>query len=90
MGCQNAQPQPKNKNIYPVPVLRVSIVRPVFTETGTKIEYIAEHGKPTARTYLTELISEVQIKEDQKTTHKHIQNVDKALRFGDQFNGSSG
>lgn len=45
-GCQNNKPQPRNRNIYPVPSLSVETETPVASDKGTRTEYTVDTATP--------------------------------------------
>jgi len=46
------QPQPRVRNIYPVPSTKVLILSPLSAEIGPSTEYMAAEAIPTTKIYL--------------------------------------
>lgn len=85
-GCQKSRPHPRNKNMYPVPALRVLTDIPVSSDIGTSTEYTVETATPVNQVYLP-LASVVLQKMDVFTCRlEHI--MDNSFLRGLQFNGS--
>lgn len=51
-GCQKRSPQPRNRNMKPVPSLSVPIETPDALDSGTMTEYTVESEIPVNQVYL--------------------------------------
>jgi hypothetical protein len=56
-GCQKSSPQPKKRNIYPVPSLSVDIETPDDSDNGTRTEYTVETAIPVIHVYLHKFLA---------------------------------